>query len=512
MSFTLPHQVFRLIQKMNKSERRYFKIFASRHVIGENNIYETVFEYLCKQDAYDKFHFEKHFKGQALLNNAIMTFKRLYEHLLKSLESYHTARSKDLEIRHLLNCAEILYQKSLYDACSKHCEKIVKLAIEHDKPSAILEAKIIQKKLIEVQNYTTISHEELIQLTSLEREQLSAIENRNMLWSIKSRILQKLNTEGAANSSEDLSFYKTLSQQLDAFEKPHFEDSYLYLQAKAAAAFALKDYPACLAFVLENLSQMEQSETSIRSHLNRYLSLLSNGIYLLQVQQYFAEAKDMLNKLKILSRNQEDQLNEDLKYKIRNTIYSTELVLNNLTGEFNANMTRISEIQKEMPLENSSDLRYLFFHYHFAVSALAVQKFSICKKYLNILLGSAHIKNNIDIYLSSRMLEVLLLIELNDRQGVKYALNNCKRLFIKNGRMDYGVQAIFSVLGKFSQAQNQWDQEEIVMDFFDNKKNLGLAQHASVLGSFPYLCWLETKIKNTDLATCVRNQSMVLSK
>ena len=124
MSDKIQDHVFNLIQSMNKSEKRYFKIYASKHVIGESNNYEGLFDYLAKQEVYAEPALRKHFFGQAMLNNFTITLHRLYDHLLKALEAYHSATSVSIELRHLLNYAEILLGKSMYSACEKMCNKI----------------------------------------------------------------------------------------------------------------------------------------------------------------------------------------------------------------------------------------------------------------------------------------------------------------------------------------------------------------------------------------------------
>jgi hypothetical protein len=47
MSEKVQHHIYDLIQSMQKSERRYFKIYASKHVIGEENNYEAIFDFLA---------------------------------------------------------------------------------------------------------------------------------------------------------------------------------------------------------------------------------------------------------------------------------------------------------------------------------------------------------------------------------------------------------------------------------------------------------------------------------
>ena len=44
MSNKVSNHLFELIKSLNKSEKRYFKLFSSRHTIGEENGYLKLFD------------------------------------------------------------------------------------------------------------------------------------------------------------------------------------------------------------------------------------------------------------------------------------------------------------------------------------------------------------------------------------------------------------------------------------------------------------------------------------
>ncbi|MCT4560919.1 MAG: hypothetical protein N4A41_06035 [Crocinitomicaceae bacterium] len=68
MSTKSSESIFELIRSLTKSEKRYFKLHASRHTIGEENNYVTLFDYIDKQAAYDEAKLFQDFKGAAFLN------------------------------------------------------------------------------------------------------------------------------------------------------------------------------------------------------------------------------------------------------------------------------------------------------------------------------------------------------------------------------------------------------------------------------------------------------------
>ena len=48
------NELFDLIKSLSPSEKRAFKIFASRHVLGEENSYVLLFEAIDNLEVYDE--------------------------------------------------------------------------------------------------------------------------------------------------------------------------------------------------------------------------------------------------------------------------------------------------------------------------------------------------------------------------------------------------------------------------------------------------------------------------
>ena len=120
-----------LIKSMTKPEKRYFKVFSSRHIIGDSNNYEMLFDAIDKQNIYDEEKLLKKFKGQPFINRFSISKNRLYAALLKCLDSFHSNSSVEAQLQRQLHAVEILYHKSLYDQSLKLLHSARKVAIKH---------------------------------------------------------------------------------------------------------------------------------------------------------------------------------------------------------------------------------------------------------------------------------------------------------------------------------------------------------------------------------------------
>ena len=119
MSSKVNSALFELIKSMSTSEKRYFKLMSSRHTIGGENNYVRLFDFLDKQPEYDEDVIFKTFKKEAFINRFSITKKRLYDHILSALDSFHSAASIEAQLHKQLHAADILFEKSLCDQCRR---------------------------------------------------------------------------------------------------------------------------------------------------------------------------------------------------------------------------------------------------------------------------------------------------------------------------------------------------------------------------------------------------------
>ncbi len=141
MSNKASNNLHSLIRSMSKAEKRYFKLYSSRHTLGERNNYSILFDAVDKQEEYNEEKLLAKFKGEALTNRFSISKRRLYEAVLKSLDAFHANSSIDEKIRKLLHYSEILYDRSLYEQSEKILQSARKLATKHERWNALLEDK-----------------------------------------------------------------------------------------------------------------------------------------------------------------------------------------------------------------------------------------------------------------------------------------------------------------------------------------------------------------------------------
>ena len=214
MSGKVNEALFDLIKSMSKSEKRYFKLMSSRHTIGDENNYVRLFDFIDKQHEYDEDAIFSHFKKEAFLNRFSITKKRLYDHILAALDSFHISASVEAQLFKSLHSADILFEKSLYDQSRRILRSAEKLALRHEKNGILLLIAKKQKRLLETSGYLETTPELIDELANRESSVLDSIRLYNKIWTIKSQLFVHLSKKGIARSLEEKNVYTEICSEL----------------------------------------------------------------------------------------------------------------------------------------------------------------------------------------------------------------------------------------------------------------------------------------------------------
>ena len=123
--------LFVLIKSLSKSEKRQFKIFASRLETSSNTKFIELFNILDKSEVYD----EKMILKNGLIKKVQLSNLKsyLYKQILVSIRLNIPSQNIRYQLREQIDFAVILYNKGLYKQSLKILDKTKALAIENDE-------------------------------------------------------------------------------------------------------------------------------------------------------------------------------------------------------------------------------------------------------------------------------------------------------------------------------------------------------------------------------------------
>ena len=141
-------KLWELIGTLTSSEMRYFKQFAARSQQANDKNYIRLFEEIVRLKTYNETLLIERLQKKGINTKFLAADKNyLYKQILKSLQYFHTEARTSLQIKNQIAYIEILYQKGLYNQCSKIIKHCKKQAQEAELPSLLIEILHWQRKI-----------------------------------------------------------------------------------------------------------------------------------------------------------------------------------------------------------------------------------------------------------------------------------------------------------------------------------------------------------------------------
>ena len=491
--------LFELIQSLSKSEKRYFKIYASRHIIGEEKKSILLFDYLDKQSTYNHQKISDYCKSFIKMKQFSISKNRLYTFILSALDLYYAAATIEAQIYKLLHAFEILFRKSLYAQCAKTIQKAEKLAEKHGFIQLLPEIQKQQKRLFETKNHTALSLKMIDVIQAKDAEIASENNLNTQLWTVKSKLFYQIATKGNARTADEIAIYHAFLQQLPALsEIKGRENTYLFHHIKSACAFALSDFLASFAHVKILIELLEAPNKMDEKNTNRYIALLSNAIHLAEKLGEHNLASNYLQRLNNLRNNDSVVHAEDLQLKLIATTISIKLNLYIQRGEIDRAERMITSIKEE--LERFKDKMALpkkaYILFKIAVIHLVKGNYSLALKEINTLLSLPGIEHVETLFSHAQLLAILVHLELKHNDLLAYSLKNTQR-YLKTRQRLFTFETVFlKNITYILKAPNIIDAEERWDQLFQDLSKIEYT--SDELELFDFLKWAEAKKRNVS--------------
>jgi hypothetical protein len=513
MSNTASDKLHRLIKSLAKPEKRYFKIYTSRHVLGDSNNYQILFDAIDKMDEYDEENIRKKFSKHIFINQLSIAKSRLYDQILNSLDAFHANSSIDAQLKRNIHCAEILYKKTLYGQSQKLLLSAKKLAQKYEKHTTLLEIAMWEKRLIEKDNYTEIGEPEMEAMLDEERITLSKIKNFNDFWNIKSRLFYILNKKGKARSQNELSEFKKIIDNVllkSEDEALYYETKYLYHHIYSAYYFSIGDYENSYLHLIKNIELIEANIDLFRDESSIYFSVLTNAIYVGSRLKKYDEVFDQLEKLRSLPEKLTLKSNEDLDIKLFSSSYSIELTMYAMTGDFEKGIELIPIIEEGFKLygDKINKVRKAYMYFNISIMYFGRKEYSNALKWINLLLNDIDIDKSEDIHCFAQLLNLIIHLELGNQRLLPYALKSTQRYLTTRNRVYKFETMILNFINQILKSKNHEEEIHIYSKLLEDLKPMQEDTfEKTAFEYFDVLSWVESKINGKTFAEVVKEKA-----
>ena len=490
--------LFELIKSLSKSEKRYFKIYSSRHTIGEKNNSVILFDCISKMNTYEEEKIFSQFKGEAFLNKFSITKNRLYQQILNSLDSFHAHDSIDNELNKSIHSAELLFNKGLYHQSKKLLDSAKRKAIKHNKKQILLYVIDKQKRFVEKGIYAAAGISDLDELVKEERKVLKGLEVQSILWHIKGNLFKKINNLGTVRSKDDLMALNEIILPLDGIEvdEHDIDNQYLYQHILSGYYFTINQLDKCYLHLKENIKLFGNNKHMIEASPNNYFSVITNFIYTCTKLRKYNQADEYLA---IFINNKKDFLeNRDLEIKYFSSRYSLELSLLLEKGEIDKAEALIPAIEEGyLAFEGKiSYVRQAYLNFQIGIVLLSKEDYHGALKWINLILNDSKLSQKQDIYCFAQLIQLIIHFELKNYRYLPYVINSTKRSLKDRNRI-YKFEEVFLKLIqkiKFDHL-NPIDIEEIFRSIEKDIDDLKADEfEKTVFEYFDFAAWLKSKI------------------
>lgn len=510
MSKQLSYQLFNLIKRLTKAEKRHFKLYVKRNSAEKEPVIVKLFDVLDKQSELDE---EKILKSFPKLKSNTLSNHRanLYEQILSSLRLLQN-NDPAIRIKELISYADVLHNKGLYEQSLGQLSRAKQLATRNQMNILRLEIVEIEKK-IENRYVTGSSPSRAGELTK-ESTQLRHQFYFSGKWSdlalqLYDRYLKFGHVNTAEQYDELTQFFK---ENAPADTGSIGSDMLYYYQSYVWYYHIVQNFPLCFKYSKRWCEWFEKNEVKMEEEPEMYIrgfhNMLSSLFFCDAVAKYRVELKRLNDYLD----SKQDSFNENQRIQAFTYLETGRLNLFFLEGRFTDGAQYCGEFEKKLEsYKNQLDVhRKMVFQYKMACLKFGSGDFSGALRHLNLIINNPLPTLKEDIQSYARFLGLIVHYELGNDDLIYFQIKSTYRFMLKLKHFQKVHEAIFKFLRKsiymdrktlipyFKELREELI--EVIRDKYERRPMLYL----------DIISWLESKIDNLPVEQVIRNKKLAI--
>jgi hypothetical protein len=506
--------LFQLVKSLEKSEKRYFKLYVTRNTDAADLKIIQLFDVLDKMSSYDEKQLLQ--KAKSITKQQLSNIKAsLYKEILSSLRLIKDDENIDIQLHEQMDHARILYNKGLHLQSLHVLDRMKKLAAAHHQVTYLMQILFFEKKIESL--YITRSLEDradvLINEVKLATVKLNSIGNLSNLalklysWYIK---------HGHARTGQDDTEVKKIFDDGlpgDVTQCSSFYERLYLFQSYCWYAFIRQDFLMYYRYTQKWVDLFIAEPIMVEVETAHYIKGMHNlmGAHFdLRNYKKLEEALGQFEKFATSNvvLNNENNLIQTFVY-----LYTSKLNKHFLDGTFSEGLQLVDEIEaklKEYELYLDRH-RVLVFYYKIASLYFGSGDSGKTIDYLNKIINwKVNLRTDLQCY--SRLLHLIAHYELGNFDLMEYLIKSVYRFMAKMENLSVVEEEMFKFLRQSFHLSAKNIKPEL------EKLLLKLKQHENnrlETRAFLYLdviSWLESKIHNIPVQDVIRNKFLASKK
>lgn len=510
MSKVSSESLFQLIKSLKKSEKRYFKLQNGSD--SSESKYLQLFEILDTSTSYNDVEILK--KAPEIKKKQLSNTKaHLYKRILQSIRQYNLTSVMDIQIREMIDHAQVLFNRSLYDQCLDVLKKAKKKAQKIDNLELQLEILKWEKSLLT----HTIGIDNTLRVNRIINEVEEAnnrINNINQFTNLAAKLNAIYTKIGFIRSQQD---YDSITDLFES-EMPDYEEATLSIREKinlyslfTSYYFFLQDFDQGYYYAREWVRIYDTHRELKYSRIENYLNAINNlmiGQYKLNKYQKFVNTARRLREIRHYPSN---LINENIRLKLLKYTYVHEFNRIFMLGDFRAGVSLLSKIkpQLEQFIEVLDNHSKMILYYKVACLYFGNENYRDVIQWLNRIFTSEQADIREDIHSFARILNLISHYELGHMDVIDYYIRSTYRFMLKKDDLYLFQKAILNFLRKLAE---EFQEDDLIPEFEKLRDQLIPLQNSPyekrAFIYFDIISWLDSKITGQKVGAVIAGKTL----
>lgn len=440
-------ELFELISRLNSSEKRYFKAFCQKQTHDNQPLYLHLFEILEKMEKWDREVLNRAVADSGLKDQLGETMNYLQKTILASLRQFHRVGNVAFRIREMLMNVELLLDKEMHSAARKELNRLRKLALKMEKLETLPEINSLELTLHLRERGVSLARlgEKLNSLLADTRLHSERFLNQLTYKKLSLEMFLLSRREQNVAGDRAVAAYQSLLNDpalIRAGQPSSLKSRIFHLQALSIYHMAARDTAACLDASAQIVSLMESYPELIAERPENYLASLQNLVNMSLMAG--GPPGDTLVQIQKLKSMAEDKPGSLFARKDRNRAllfaWLNELSIYYETGQSAKAQALTHEVthwldHARLPAGVNEGYAVNALRFVIAKIHLSTRHYDQALQAVNQILNSGNIDPQFELYLSARMLQLILFLERGETTMLGYAENSLRRFMMKRGAL-----------------------------------------------------------------------------
>jgi hypothetical protein len=491
-----------LLHSLSQAEKRYLRVYTTRHVKGEQNQYAILLDAIWAQEEYDEALVKHQWEAAGANPKQLASVKNyLFGIVLQAMRDFHRASHPQREIEDLLVDAAFLGSRGMYAEAEKILGKAKEKAIAHELHTLTLQADSVARA------HAIWTHEQDVDQRLEDLAQSSRATLQNLDLGTRAQIV----------------YYQTVSmaRRHFALRDPDMREKVEALNAHATMQEAqnASDFTPRLHFhrAMALTAQLQgQHDISIHQHHALFslweafpkMQVVHGGIYIVSLANMlaachnlnrFSEMPPILQKLQAITPNSPSEETEIA----HNTLYYTLLHAMNTGGWDTAAQTakdlEAFLLKKEKAIPKA---RVIAIRYNVAITYFFLEQFKPALHALNTILHDEQSRHREDIQQAARLMQAVVHYQLGNLDLLDYLLRSVRRYLQNREALHAYEETLIKHLKRL--AGNPHEQKDILQTLQQQLQVLRTdPDNAHAPGLQEVQHWVEATLKGCPLRDVV---------